>query len=574
MPATRRKWLRSAAMAILVIVGLVAFALVFFHRQPPHAEVRPTLRMGMQDSPPWYNFDQRQVISGPVYEIMEEAARRAGMGFVWVSDPRGPEHALDGGVADIWPLMGRLPDRLPRYSVTKPWLELSYALCSRTDCGSTMLRPGRPASVALREGSVPKSMLSGELSSARPLVVGSHLDALLAVCSGKTDAAIVTETAYFSGLPAVSEICRANQACLRLTPLQTVGFGLGSRRNDARSQAAADRLRAELDRMIDDGTMPGILLRWGVPGGEVRALRNETLARERARLMLLIAIVLITAVAALSAVSRKLLIAKRESERIQAELRQSKLALLQEHERRRAAEAQLHQAARLESLGRLAGGIAHDFNNLLTVIRGFSELLLNELPPGARLSRHAEQIANAGARGAELTRQLLLYSRSQTPSMEILSLDDMVREMRPLLASLAGEACPIDFRLGQPEAAVQGDQAQIGRVLMNLVANARDAMPGGGVIRIETFVRPARETQVGERFAVLAVSDTGTGMDEETKKRIFEPFFTTKPKGFGTGMGLSVVQAAIQGLGGSIEVESAPGAGSTFRVVLPMVCQK
>ncbi len=537
-------------------------------RQLPAAK---PLRIGMQQSPPWYYFDQNQFISGPVHEIVEEAARRRNLGLIWVSDPAGPDHALDSGAVDLWPLMGRVPGRLTRYEITDSWLDISYVLCTRTACANESYAPRAPRSIAHRSGAMMRWILRGPLAQAEQVVRESHAEALMALCAGKADAAVIAETAHYGGASAVPDECRKNQICLRTAPLETVGFGIGSKPGSNPARAAAILLREELDRMIDDGTLPGILLRWGVPSGEIRALRSANLARGRARVMTFIALGLVGAIIALTIVSRRLLVAKREGERVQAELLDSKLALSMEFEKRREIEARLSEAERLESLGRLAGGVAHDFNNLLTVIRGFSELLLAELPAGGRTHRFVEEIANAGARGSELTRQLLAYSQRQDTQLERLSLNSVITEMRSLLHTMAGGTSRLEIKLSQVEEPVAGDRAQIGRLLMNLVVNARDAMPDGGVIRIETSQRPADGEPGSRKLAVLTVADEGVGMDEWTKSRIFEPFFTTKPKGVGTGMGLSIVQAVVHGLGGWVEVDSTPGKGSEFRVLLPVL---
>lgn len=554
---------------LLLLLGLAAAATLAHYwslRRPPTGA---PIRIGMQDSPPWYYFDEKQVISGPVHEIIEEAARRRRLGLIWVSDPAGPDHALASGTVDVWPLMGRLPDRLTRYEITDSWLELSYALCTRTACANEKYESRAVRAIAHKGGEVMRWMLRGPLAQAEQVVLGSHAEALRAVCAGKADAAIITETAHYGGLSVVPDECRKNKVCLRTTPLETIGFGVGSRPGAVEARAAAIALRNELDRMIDDGTMPGILLRWGVPSGEVRALRSATLASTRARVMSFIALGLVGAVIALSVVSRRLLIAKREGERVQAELRRSKHALQGEFEKRREIETRLYESERLESLGRLAGGVAHDFNNLLTVIRGFSDLLLTEVQTGSRMHRFIEEIASAGARGAELTRQLLAYSRSQESQLEPLSLNSIITGMQSLLCAMAGDKTRIEISLTDHEDSIAGDRGQIGRMLMNLVVNARDAMPDGGVIRIETSQRAADAPPGDQRLVVLTVSDTGHGMDEETRSRIFEPFFTTKPKGVGTGMGLSIVQAVAHGLGGWVEVSSTPGEGSIFRVLIP-----
>jgi hypothetical protein len=238
--------------------------------------------------------------------------------------------------------------------------------------------------------------------------------------------------------------------------------------------------------------------------------------------------------------------------------------------------AQLTQAQKMESIGRLAGGVAHDFNNLLTVINGYSQLALNALNTGDPLRRQLEEILKAGGRASELTRQLLAFSRKQLMQPRRLDLNRVVEGLQSMLQRLVGEDVEARFALTPDTPVVQADPHQLEQVILNLVVNARDAMPKGGRLLIET-ARVNRDAGSSTRnpeagpgpYAMLAVSDTGAGMDEATRQRIFEPFFTTKPAGEGTGLGLSMVQGIVAQSGGYIEVYSEPGNGTTFKVYLP-----
>ena len=232
---------------------------------------------------------------------------------------------------------------------------------------------------------------------------------------------------------------------------------------------------------------------------------------------------------------------------------------------RKRLEDRLHQAQKLESLGSLAGGVAHDFNNLLTVINGYSELALAELPEDHPVQAILRQIHGAGERAAGLTQQLLAFSRKQMINPKPVVLNELVCETRKMLQRLVGEHVEIvtvsDPALGW----IMADPGQVSQVLMNLVVNARDAMPNGGIVTIRT-------ANVDETNSILlAVSDTGTGMDEATRQRIFEPFFTTKGQGRGTGLGLATVHGIVSQFGGSIEVDSELGRGTTFCINLPRV---
>ena len=237
-------------------------------------------------------------------------------------------------------------------------------------------------------------------------------------------------------------------------------------------------------------------------------------------------------------------------------------------------EEQLRHAQKMEAIGRLSGGIAHDFNNLLTAIRGYSELLLKELK-GSPLRADVEEIYNAADRAATLTGQLLAFSRRQILSPEILVLNQRVMDMTRMLNRLIGEHIAIDLRLASDLWSVRADAAQLEQVLVNLALNARDAMAQGGRLAIETANRDitARQAKVLDvkpgSFVELRVRDTGIGIPLDVQGRIFEPFFTTKPKGAGTGLGLSMVYGFVRQSGGAITVDSAPGKGTMFSLLLP-----
>jgi PAS domain S-box-containing protein len=239
-------------------------------------------------------------------------------------------------------------------------------------------------------------------------------------------------------------------------------------------------------------------------------------------------------------------------------------------------EEQLRQAQKMESVGRLAGGVAHDFNNYLTVINGYCEMLLGGPDASPEIRESLEEIRAAGARAASITQQLLAFSRKQIAAPSVLSLNQVVTDSGQLLRRLIGENIEIVTRLHAQPGNVMADPLQLGQVLMNLAINARDAMPDGGQIAIETgqgeidqaaasgsAVRPGR-------YALLSVADTGAGMSPQIQERIFEPFFTTKGAGAGTGLGLSTAYGIVHQAGGWIDVRSSPGAGSRFEIWLPL----
>jgi len=251
------------------------------------------------------------------------------------------------------------------------------------------------------------------------------------------------------------------------------------------------------------------------------------------------------------------------------ERRQSEEALL-------ASEAQLRQAQKMEAIGRLAGGIAHDFNNLLTVIIGRATITLESLNPQGALQHNIELIKKTADRAAALTQQLLAFSRKQVLQPKLVDLHVVVEQIAPMLRRLIGEDVELTIRSVPGLWRVRVDQGQFEQVVLNLAVNARDAMPHGGQLTIETA-----DIELGEAYThlpdavpagsyvMLKVADTGLGMDADTQARIFEPFFTTKEAGKGTGLGLATVQGIVSQHGGTVRVYSAPGQGTTFKIYLP-----
>jgi len=230
---------------------------------------------------------------------------------------------------------------------------------------------------------------------------------------------------------------------------------------------------------------------------------------------------------------------------------------------------QLLQSQKMEAVGRLAGGVAHDFNNQLTAIMGYAEILLFGLPEGDSRRGEVEEILRASGRAAELTRQLLAFSRRQVLRPRVVDLNDLVREMRGMLQRLIGENIRLRTECAEVPLRVRADPAQIEQVIMNLAVNARDAMPEGGQLDIATRTEPSRTGYAEGPMHVMAVTDTGTGMTPEVMIRLFEPFFTTKEAGKGTGLGLSTAYGIVRQSGGHITCRSTPGEGTTFEISLP-----
>jgi hypothetical protein len=258
--------------------------------------------------------------------------------------------------------------------------------------------------------------------------------------------------------------------------------------------------------------------------------------------------------------------------------RPSRIVLAVDVTERLAAENAMRQHQRLEAVGRLAGGVAHDFNNMLTAITGYGEMLRANLPAGDdELQTDVTEILKAAERAAALTRQLLAFSRQQVLQPRLVSLNDSVRDMENMLRRLIGEDVQMVLRLDPALALTRADPSQLQQVIMNLCVNARDAMPGGGTLTLETASVELHPNVTAEysisapgEYVMLSVSDTGTGMDDDTKARVFEPFFTTKGDK-GTGLGLPTVYGIVKQSGGDIVVESDVGRGTTFKVYFPAV---
>ena len=243
---------------------------------------------------------------------------------------------------------------------------------------------------------------------------------------------------------------------------------------------------------------------------------------------------------------------------------------------RRRIEAELLQAAKMDSIGRLAGGIAHDFNNLLTAIIGYGRIATEDLPPDSAARADVEQMLQAADRAADLTRQLLGFARKTVLAPATHDLNGIVTALEPFLRRLLGEQIALVTHLGTGTGHIRVDRSQIDQILVNLAVNARDAMPAGGTLVVETSAIDGEDVDAalgltGDRLALLTVGDSGVGMSAEVLARVFEPFYTTKPFGEGTGLGLATTWGIVRQSGGAITVDSEPGAGSTFRIYFPQV---
>jgi two-component system, cell cycle sensor histidine kinase and response regulator CckA len=246
--------------------------------------------------------------------------------------------------------------------------------------------------------------------------------------------------------------------------------------------------------------------------------------------------------------------------------------------KRQQLEEQATHSQKMDAVGRLAGGVAGDFNNVLTVITGYAELLRAEVAPGTALRRFVDEIIYSGERAAALTRHLLAFSRGSAAQPRVLDLGTVIANMEPMLHRLLGQNIELILLASPGLGRIKADPSQIEQVVVNLAANARDAMPEGGKVVVETanvdLEDGAASRNLGLKpgtYVMLAVSDTGIGMDPETRSRLFEPFFTTKPPGKGSGLGLATVYGAIKQSDGQVTVYSQPGCGTIFEIYLPRV---
>jgi signal transduction histidine kinase/ActR/RegA family two-component response regulator len=259
--------------------------------------------------------------------------------------------------------------------------------------------------------------------------------------------------------------------------------------------------------------------------------------------------------------SRRIMDSVEASSRAMAELQRRFEELSDEMRRRERAEAALVEAQKMEAIGRLSGGIAHDFNNILTVILSSADFARKRIAAPADVRANLDEIEGAATRAADLTRRLLAFARREIVEPRVLDLADSVRQLDGLLRRLLGEDVRLALDLAPERLCVRMDPTQLQQLLLNLAANARDAMPTGGVLRVETRATGGQ--------VLLTLADTGVGMDEDTRRRVFEPFFTTKETGKGTGLGLATCHGIVHQAGGTITVDSAPGQGTTFRISLP-----
>jgi len=538
---------------VAAVVALGAVAVGWWMWQRPELAPRTPVRIGYVHDPPYMFRGAGGHPRGLTVEVVAEAARRLKIPLEWVFATHF-HNDLRNGTVDLWPALTILPERLAYFHFSDPWMRTNLYLVVRDN------EPMPSSTYAGRIGHSSLPLTRGFREQYFPLATSvPYVDGVAiarALCAGEVPAAFL----------ALSDTARAlndEQGCVnaQLRPYllrdASLRLAIASRPEDAR---LADHLRLELDVMAQDGTLTGIVTPYSFyEASDVLAVFELLQSRARAR-------TLQTATAALSAALIGALV-------LVVALYRANRAAERETARRLAAESQLHQAQKLDAIGQLAGGIAHDFNNVMTIINGYCELVLHDMPEEGRHRTSVLEMQKAGDRATALVRQLLTFSRRQAVEPRALSLNASVEQLQKMLPRLLREDIVFVVDLRASPDIVTADPSQLDQVLLNLAVNARDAMPSGGRMEfataLETVAKATAEGPPPGTYVRLTVSDTGIGMDEATRARVFEPFFTTKPVGSGTGLGLSTVYGVVTQAGGFITVHSALGKGTRFDVWFP-----
>ena len=542
-----KRWIGSVCVALLAAL-FVAAAWLSLSRQ--RIDKGRVYRIGYASDAPFHFRAPDGRPAGLAVEMVQAAAQRRGIRLEWIQTAGSAIDPIRKGDLDFWVLLTIRPERRKFVYITEPFLVTETCFLVRAEGPFVSLDQLKTARVSFRNFGIHRKVLSALLPGMKPVAVPSSLDAIAAVRDGRADAAYLDQFAAVSALLAGD----AGKA-LKIVPAHAPRGEMGLASSYV-FRDVADQIREEMMRMANDGTLTLIVERWGFfPSLTIEAVEELETERHRVRWLEFGAAGLL----ALLLVTFWLWIALRRRTGERAKL-----------------EAQLQQVQKLESVGRLAGGVAHDFNNLLTVINGYGDLLLAELKEAGPLRKHVAEIRKAGQRGADLTRQLLAFSRKQIIEPTPLDLNTLVADSENMLRRVMGEDIEVVTICDETLGAVVADAGQIDQVLLNLAVNARDAMPAGGRLVIETanadmdanYLAGHGDAPPG-RYVLLTVSDEGMGMDRATLQRIFEPFFTTKEPGKGTGLGLSTVYGIVKQSGGFVTVYSEPGCGTTFRIYLP-----
>jgi len=542
-------WIKSTMIAVAsVVLALTGWLALGRHK----VDTRRVYRIGYASDAPFHFRGQDGAPTGLAVELVQTAARRRGIRLEWKQVAGSAIDPIRSGDLDFWVLLTIRPERRKRVHLTDPYLVTETCFLVRADGPFQNAEQLQKARISFLDYGIHRTVLKGLLPEMKPVIVDSSREAVATVSEGRADAAYVDQFAAVTALLAGDA-----RKALKVIPSHAPR-GLMGLASSFSAANVADQLREEMTAMADDGTMALIVERWGFfPSLTTEAVEGLTTARKRVHWLAMGA----TGLLALVLITTWLWLTLRRQTKERSKLEQ-----------------QLQQAQKLESIGRLAGGVAHDFNNLLTIINGYADLLLSEIKPGEALRSHASEIRKAGERGAGLTQQLLAFSRNQIIEPKPVNLNVLVADSENMLRRVMGEDIEILTLCDDSLQQVVADAGRINQVLLNLAVNARDAMPAGGKLIIETtntdldanYVEKHHGVAPG-RYVVLAVSDSGTGMDQQTLQRIFDPFFTTKEQGRGTGLGLSTAYGIVKQNGGFISVYSEPGKGTAFRIHLPAI---
>ena len=534
------------------ILGLLAVTagVTWYSMRPPNFAGR-VYRIGWMISPPFQVRGPDGGPSGISVELVNQAARRLGIKLQWRFWNNSSESALVTNSVDLWPLITITPERLKVLHITDPYLQHEHCFLVRDDTSYTRAEDLATAKVGMANVSIDARNLRSVLPSAVPVPRRQIGEVIDDVCRRTADAAFMDR---FTATAVLLQQAGCDGHALRWIPVPQlhVQLGVGS---TFETKDAADAIRREIGTLAQEGKLAKIFGQWGYMSGQDAAVM--TVIDSRRREARLFTVALVFALMFLLACWQTLRLTREKTRTLQAEK-----ALRESQER-------YMQAQKMESIGRLAGGVAHDFNNILTVINGYSDIVYHQLSEVDPRRAQVNEIRKAGAHAAELTQQLLAFSRKQVGRPRPVNLNGVVAEAEKLLRRILGEDVQLITRLDPSIGLILADPGYVHQMLMNLTVNARDAMPDGGTLVIETSEPQDDDAEPGA-FVCLSVSDTGSGMDEETRKNIFEPFFTTKGTK-GTGLGLATVYGIVKQSQGSITVLTEPGKGSTFRVYLPRV---
>jgi signal transduction histidine kinase len=524
----------------------------------------PLLLLADQDYPP-LSYRDRGTPSGMDIDVARALSRRMGRDIrVEVMDWDLAQEKVLRGEADGLLSMSMSPERQARFDFTDSTITHDFGIFVRrgdlTIHGRGDLEGKR---IGVTRGGFPRRVLEAE-PGLDLVLIHNYEDGFDRLAAGTLDAVAADRWvgAYTIERRALGNIVATGP------PFATLQGGIAVRKGQP---ALVNDLDAAVRALKSDGTLAEIQERW-------RPQEMLFVSRQRMnRVVNLAAAGVLTVVCAglvlwLNTATRQ--VRARQADTIERKHAEGQVRLLSTA--REELESQLLQSQKMEAIGRLAGGIAHDFNNVLTVIIGYSELITAELPPDSPLCADVGEIQRAASSAESLTRQLLIFSRKDVVQPAVIDLNEIVDRIDRMLRRIVGEDIGFVVRLARDLGQIKADPGQIEQVIMNLVVNARDAMPGGGTITVETAAVEIDDVFVGAQpgsrtgaFARLTVADTGHGMTPEVQARIFTPFFTTKGPSTGTGLGLATVHRIVQQSGGWIGVESAHGKGTRFAIYFP-----